>query len=300
MRIDFSSGICCAYGNGSYKVRLNGAVVASGGDFRYSDATAFELDGCDGVPTGAPTASPPPPEPTVLASYDAALGAPRCGQVGGACGSGSLLNSRGSGLSPAEPNRPNTLDACVDGNDGSYHSDESLDAVTVRAAYGGLLTAGGYAVVEADVWAWDNGSSDYADFYYNAGTLDAPIWRTIAEDLQPGGGGARTITSPVFVMPDAPIQAVRVVFRYGGSAAGCPGNSGYDDVDDLVFAVAAAEGLGALGEGDMKPAGPLEERPKKPLPELDCEAIDKKDKQRCAAAAGCVWRNGQDKGCFRE
>lgn len=34
-------GICCGYGNGSYTVTMNGNLVASGGDYNYSETTTF-------------------------------------------------------------------------------------------------------------------------------------------------------------------------------------------------------------------------------------------------------------------
>lgn len=34
-------GICCGYGNGSYTVRLNGTLVASGGNYNYTETTSF-------------------------------------------------------------------------------------------------------------------------------------------------------------------------------------------------------------------------------------------------------------------
>ena len=37
----YSDGICCAYGEGSYSVTLNGEVVASGGDFGASETSTF-------------------------------------------------------------------------------------------------------------------------------------------------------------------------------------------------------------------------------------------------------------------
>ena len=37
----FGDGICCAYGEGSYSVTLDGEIVASGGDFGSSETTGF-------------------------------------------------------------------------------------------------------------------------------------------------------------------------------------------------------------------------------------------------------------------
>lgn len=57
----YGDGICCSYGNGSYTVVANGAVVASGGSFGSSETTNFCLGGgpaptCnDGVQNGNET-----------------------------------------------------------------------------------------------------------------------------------------------------------------------------------------------------------------------------------------------------
>ena len=66
------------------------------------------------------------------AVYDATLKAPKCGVVGNACQSGTLLVGRdtmGSFLGGGpEPNQPNTINsACPDGTSGTFHSDESND-----------------------------------------------------------------------------------------------------------------------------------------------------------------------------
>lgn len=54
-----------------------------------------------------------------------------------ACGSGSLLVSRGRGMSPQELNNADNdpFGQCVDGSAGTFHSDESLDAITVTSAW---------------------------------------------------------------------------------------------------------------------------------------------------------------------
>jgi len=42
-----------------------------------------------------------------------------------------------------------------------------------------------------------------------------------------------------YTLQEGNLQAVRVVFRYGGTQKQCP-TGAYDDVDDLVFKVASA------------------------------------------------------------
>jgi lysyl endopeptidase len=41
----FSDGICCAYGNGSYALNFEGALMAAGGEFGAADTTEFCTDG---------------------------------------------------------------------------------------------------------------------------------------------------------------------------------------------------------------------------------------------------------------
>lgn len=50
---------------------------------------------------------------------------------------------------------------------------ESIDMVTVKAAYGGILEVNGDAVVEAKVYAYSS-TNDLVDFYYNAGNVTVP------------------------------------------------------------------------------------------------------------------------------
>ena len=161
---------------------------------------------------------------------------PRCTAVGGSCTSGALLNGRGTLASgPSEPNTPNTIDGCSDGNSGSYHSDESNDAIVVSAVGGGLLQVGSMATIKATVWAWNTGSSDTADFYVTEGDSD-PTWNYIGS-VEPSAGGAQVLESEPFELTDT-LMTARVSYRYTGLAAPCS-NGNYDDVDDLVFAVAS-------------------------------------------------------------
>eukprot|EP00985_Skeletonema_marinoi_P022865 scaffold14807_cov88-Skeletonema_marinoi.AAC.1 len=76
-----------------------------------------------------------------------------------------------------EPNLSNTNsngNTCTDGNSGSYHSDESIDQITVTAGdiesgvpvpSGDFITEGGRAYVTVKLWCWGTGASDTADIY---------------------------------------------------------------------------------------------------------------------------------------
>lgn len=162
----------------------------------------------------------------------ATLQAPRCASVGASCDSTTLLLGRGT-LGP-EPNRPNTLSgsACADGGSGSFHADESLDRLRISTVDGAPFAAGKTVRIDATVWVW--GVSDDLLDLYSATDARSPSW-TFLGTLAPTGTGSQTL-SKTFVLGAGSLQAIRGVFRYRGSASPC-GSGGYDDRDDLVFAV---------------------------------------------------------------
>jgi hypothetical protein len=167
------------------------------------------------------------------AVYDPVLKAPKCGTVGPVCDSGpSLLNGR-DGKGP-EINQPNTINgSCADGTQGTYHVDESMDRIRVLTTDGSPLAVGKTARVEATVWAWTTPSDDKLDLYYT-GNANSPSWTLIAT-LTPSAGGSQVL-SATYTLPAGGLQAVRARFRFKDSVAPC-GAGGYDDPDDLVFAV---------------------------------------------------------------
>ncbi len=176
------------------------------------------------------------------AVFDAGLGAPKCAVPGSSCDTQGLVDGRAN-LGP-EPNQPNTLDGCADGTSGTYHSDESNDRVVVRTLDMYDFAEGVTVEVEATVWAWSTGSSDTADFYY-AADADNPVWTYIGS-VVPSGGGVQVLTRQ-YTLPAGSLQAVRVNYRYGGTAGPCTTDL-YDDRDDLVFAVNS--GCGCVSDAD--------------------------------------------------
>ena len=168
------------------------------------------------------------------ATFDGGLGAPRCTTVGSSCDSNNLAAGRAN-LGP-ESNQPNTLDGCADGTSGSYQSDESLENIVVRTLDLFDMVEGATVEIEATVFAWSTGASDTADFYY-AADANSPSWTYIGS-VTPPGGGIQTLTQQ-YTLPAAGTHAVRVNFRYQGSAGSCT-TGAYDDRDDLVFEVASA------------------------------------------------------------
>jgi hypothetical protein len=169
-----------------------------------------------------------------VAVYDPMLQAPRCG-VGSSCDSGTLLDGRDG--KARERNQPNTINgSCADGELGNYHSDESNDRIKVSTLDGTTLMNGKTVRIEATVWAFSPPAGDKLDLYY-AADANSPSW-TFITTLTPATGGAQTL-STTYNLPAGTLQAVRARFRYQGSATPCqPG--GFDDHDDLVFAVAAS------------------------------------------------------------
>ena len=173
------------------------------------------------------------------ASFDHQLAIPACARAATKCFSGTLLDGRGP-LGP-EPNAPNTVNAiCTDGSQGTYHVDESIDAITVRSP-SGTLTAGGTAVVEVKIWATQAFVMDALDIYYTADAAAAsPVWQyhtTVAPDR----AGAQVLTAS-YKLPAGTRQAVRTQLRFGGGfVANEPtlvcGEGTFDDRDDLAFEV---------------------------------------------------------------
>jgi serine protease AprX len=165
------------------------------------------------------------------AVYDVGLGAPACAVAGSECDSLALVDGRGT-VGP-EPNQPNTLDACTDGTSGTYHSDESNDALVVKTLDGADFTAGATVQIDATVYSWSTGTSDHLDLYY-AADATSPVW-TLITTLDLTSGGVQTLSAQ-YTLPAGSLQAVRANFRYNGSPSSCSTGS-YDDADDLVFAV---------------------------------------------------------------
>jgi hypothetical protein len=67
---------------------------------------------------------------------------------------------------------------------------------------------GASATIVCTVWAWNTGSSDYADFYYTS-NAKSPEWQYIGTK-QPSRGGSQEIEMP-FTIPEGTNQAVRYV-----------------------------------------------------------------------------------------
>lgn len=205
---------------------------ASKTDGRYTiTATAYDDAGNESVSEPA----------TVLVSnfgnakYDATLHVPGCATAASKCFTGTLVNGRGP-LGP-EPSTPNTLGgSCADGVQGTFHVDESVDAITVRST-GLTLTAGGTAIVEVKIWAGQNPGMDALDLYRVANpsaTTEGSEWVKFAT-LVPTRSGPQVLSAS-YTLPAGSLHAVRAQLRYAGEATFVCGTGTFDDRDDLVFA----------------------------------------------------------------
>lgn len=165
------------------------------------------------------------------AEYDSQLGSPRCFLTGNECSSERLLDGRGT-VGP-EPNFPNTLDNCKDGNSGAYHTHPSIDKITVKSKNTNVDLSE-YEAVTISAKVWSTFAEDlFADFYYTAFPAD-PNWifiGTMTTALQ----AQQEVLEIDYNLPQGTLQAVRVHFRYKGQRSPCPNGNyqNYGDADDL-------------------------------------------------------------------
>jgi hypothetical protein len=173
--------------------------------------------------------------PVGNAFFDGTLGAPKCGNQEISCDTGGLIDGRGDNVGP-ELNQPNSLfGECQEGSEGSYHADESLDRLRITTVDGTRLAPGRSVRVDATVFAsTDPAVTDFLDLY-SAPDATNPRW-TLIRTLTAPGPGLRVL-STTFTLPRGSLQAIRGVFRQGGSPALC-GPDFLDESDDLVFATA--------------------------------------------------------------
>jgi len=172
------------------------------------------------------------------AVYDSTLKAPKCGQPGSVCDSGTLLNGRDSITGGQEPNQPNTIyNSCADNTSGSYHSDESIDRLKVSTLDGSNFAPGKTVKIEATVWAFSI-TDDFLDLFYTADATN-PNWTYIGT-LVPSGAGAQVLSTTYTLPSGGSLQAVRANFLYQGAVLPCGGGGSFDDHDDLIFAASSS------------------------------------------------------------
>ena len=170
------------------------------------------------------------------AVYDATLKAPKCANSAISCNSGTLLNGRDSLAGGSEVNFPNNINSlCTDGTAGTYHSDESLDSLSIATQDGTSLAPGKVAVITATVWAYSTPTSDYLDLYY-APDATNPVW-TLIGTYQTTLAGQQNITANYTIPSGGTLQAIRAHWRYTGVAGTCDAGT-FNESDDLIFSAA--------------------------------------------------------------
>ncbi len=194
--------------------------------------------------SGLQTTSPPV---TIVATNGAnavygagGFTAPGCAAVMPMCNSGLLLDGRGP-LGP-EPNAPNTLagSRCTDATYGMYHGHAQVNALRVSTLDGAPLSAGKLAQVDVTFFPNLGLSGETIDLFLTT-TPQAPVWTYL------GTIGARDVAkeevqSLQFVLPAAPVQALRASYRGTTQVTTCDPAISYDaystaEADDLTFAV---------------------------------------------------------------
>ena len=114
-----------------------------------------------------------------------------------------------------------------------------------------------------------------------------PTWTWVASKV-PSSKNDTTLSAQ-YTLPAGELQAVRVNIRWRGSTQNnaCSGGS-YDDIDDLVFAVAEGSAW-APGQAAVQPPQ-ISERT------FTCDTIDNED--RCTEDSSCRWFSKRfKKGC---
>jgi hypothetical protein len=157
----------------------------------------------------------------VTATYDSALGVPRCSTIASSCSTGTLVQGRGA----TETGAPNTLDHCADGD---FLGDEAINRITVATQDGGPLAPGKGIRVTADVNIGDPG--DFVNIYWSP-SASSPSWTLLGSPTF-SSVGVQSLTLDSTLPAGA--VAIRAQIAYGSPAGACAVD-GYQDQDDLVF-----------------------------------------------------------------
>ncbi|AKJ03808.1 Ig-like protein group 3 [Archangium gephyra] len=218
-----------------YAIAWDSSSMANGGHTLHTVAT----DG-SGNQTKSASVTVETNNPGADTSYDAVLGAPRCGSVQSSCDSRHLLRGRSEyGL---EPNPPNTLDSCVDGFIYSSTYNEAVERIRVFRPDGTVLASGKRVRIEADVWV-SQAAFDTLHLYYKADAAQGGWTRLTSSPLKPPAGTSNqslVTLSAEYVLPAGALQAVRAEFGFGEGFGTCNERSPWasvNDRDDLIFPV---------------------------------------------------------------
>jgi hypothetical protein len=165
------------------------------------------------------------------ATFDPSLRVPACAGIARSCDTGPNLVRFRDGRGP-EPNQPNTLGACPDGQASLPDGNGSNDRIRIATVDGLPLAAGRNVAVSATVQARAAFAQDVAEFFF-AADANNPVWQLI-DTVVPTAAGTQQLTTR-YVLPAGSRQALRVVYRRQGTPA-CWASS-VNDTDDLAFDV---------------------------------------------------------------
>jgi hypothetical protein len=175
------------------------------------------------------------------APVDVGLKVPMCPLQVASCDTGSIISGRSNMKGGPEVNTSNTLRnssgvSCVDGTEGLYYNDESLEGLKVATVDGTPLAPGKMVTVTAKVFVFD-AASDFLDIFVADDTGFISSWNlvsTVQATFNGPGGLSATFRLPT---TGGAVQAVRAQWRYLSTADPCS-EGFFNDRDDLAFAVA--------------------------------------------------------------
>jgi Zn-dependent metalloprotease len=147
-----------------------------------------------------------------------------------------LIGSRGNISNVSEPNYPNTIDSCMDGNMGTYLVDESLENMTLTDSLDDKYMAGD--VIEASVWAYCyKKDQDNLNIVY-ANNSQSPDWRVISH-MHCNDSGMQLFTANYTLDNVTGNHTIRgLIQNMGNELSTCgDGVNGYDDADDVTIKV---------------------------------------------------------------
>lgn len=165
-----------------------------------------------------------------------------------------MIKSKDS-IDVSEPNQPNTIGGCADGNQGNYTLDETVESITLKDLDGIKFIGGDTIEVNATIFCTDysgppdNDPSPYylddqINFVYTNNSA-SPQWRVLKNIVHCPGPGFQTVTHQFKLDNVNGTHTVRVLVVYspgtteysticGNNANGYPQFSDTDDVSIIV------------------------------------------------------------------
>jgi Zn-dependent metalloprotease len=150
--------------------------------------------------------------------------------------SSELVGSRGNISNVSEPNYPNTIDSCMDGNLGIYHVDESLENMSLSDFLDEKYMAGD--TIDLSVWAYCyNKNQDSLNIVY-ANNSQSPDWRVVSH-AHCDDSGMQLFTADFKLDNVTGNHSIRGLLQNDGSEfSTCGGGTdSYDDADDVTIKV---------------------------------------------------------------